>query len=689
MLFTQRTPAFDVCRQSLNLSLGRHVSNARCEPSKDNNTSENGGGFGSNGYCEITDAGSNKSSSATSDTSTPSPTNSTTNETFSRLSLEAPDDIPGGSPGPWTYTSTAEQIFSTRVFSSDSGATEMGSPMRMSRSLSFTVISSPGSTMHEDDVAPKIEEIDEDDGTISLSIHHDEPLDGKSDVPPSPTACVPRKRGRPRKHPPPAPGQAKITKGRSKTGCITCRRRKKKCDETKPACLNCQKNAVVCEGYPVKEVWKSGKQKIEEAARRQSFAILARGLPILIDGIETDIDRRFLDHFVNDFSRVLTLINDDSNPFKEILLPMATQHKGLMHSLMCLAGSHLSARDPEPSLKERKHYHFHRAITNLRTTIAAQSSTCSPSSPPSPPSSSSPSPTTTTNTKTKAKEHPESLPVEDPMIASTIALCLHTICEGETKGEYRSHMDAARYLLITQRPRNEKFRQFIVEFFQYHDVSNSVTTLDRRPVCFAGDLRLPDFVPHAQAGALLGIFDGLFHYISEITVLRDRIRRRINQGIEPAIDYQTLSEAVGIDSQIRAWEPSYPADNPNWLASQLYRQSTWVYLYRTIRPSRPDEKISQVVDDGLLYLSQLPLDAGAYSILLMPLFLLGCSAFEPYQRERVKTGFDSLQSYSSLRNIVPALRVVEKVWDVMDTSPNLSWDWEKIIDDMNMDFLIT
>jgi hypothetical protein len=72
---------------------------------------------------------------------------------------------------------------------------------------------------------PKVEEIDED----LLSI---KPTDVETGTP----APIPRKRGRPRKHPLPVPGgQAKITKGRSKTGCITCRRRKKKCDETKPA----------------------------------------------------------------------------------------------------------------------------------------------------------------------------------------------------------------------------------------------------------------------------------------------------------------------------------------------------------------------------------------------------------------------------------------------------------------------
>jgi hypothetical protein len=46
-----------------------------------------------------------------------------------------------------------------------------------------------------------------------------------------------RPRGRPRKHPIQTVEVAsKVQKGRSKTGCITCRRRKKKCDETKPSC---------------------------------------------------------------------------------------------------------------------------------------------------------------------------------------------------------------------------------------------------------------------------------------------------------------------------------------------------------------------------------------------------------------------------------------------------------------------
>lgn len=37
---------------------------------------------------------------------------------------------------------------------------------------------------------------------------------------------------------------------RTKTGCLTCRRRKKKCDETKPQCTNCIKGSFQCAGYP-------------------------------------------------------------------------------------------------------------------------------------------------------------------------------------------------------------------------------------------------------------------------------------------------------------------------------------------------------------------------------------------------------------------------------------------------------
>lgn len=42
---------------------------------------------------------------------------------------------------------------------------------------------------------------------------------------------------------------------RTKTGCITCRRRKKKCDEAKPFCENCKRIDVECGGYMKPAPW--------------------------------------------------------------------------------------------------------------------------------------------------------------------------------------------------------------------------------------------------------------------------------------------------------------------------------------------------------------------------------------------------------------------------------------------------
>jgi hypothetical protein len=89
-----------------------------------------------------------------------------------------------------------------------------------------------------DDVVPKVEEL-EDDDTIDPKIKSpsDEGDGVESSALNGSGAIARRPRGRPRKHPKsPTTAISKPPKGRSKTGCITCRRRKKKCDEKKPEC---------------------------------------------------------------------------------------------------------------------------------------------------------------------------------------------------------------------------------------------------------------------------------------------------------------------------------------------------------------------------------------------------------------------------------------------------------------------
>ena len=401
--------------------------------------------------------------------------------------------------------------------------------------------------------------------------------------------------------------------------------------------------------------------------RRYSFTIPTT-LPTLVEGIETDIDRRFLNHFIFNLSRVLTVHDENSNPFKDLLLPMATEHKGLMHSLMALSGSHVVAIEPSPAFNERQLHHFDRAITTLNTDIAAAIAN---------------------------ESEANGLIVEDPTVASTIVHSLICIVKGYTNGEYRIHMNGTRQLLAGRKSKNPAFQRFISEFFRFHDVMNSLTSLDRRPSLLedSNDCSLPDFMlkPAIQPGAglFISVLEGLFRFITRITALRDSIRTRKDRGQEPTVLYENFAEAVMIDAGIREWNPGEEPGTSRWIAAQLYRQCVWVYLYRTIQASRPSEKISSAVDDGIKYLQALPPNESTQCILLLPLFILSCAAFEPRQRPDLEIAYDNLQAYSNLGNIKIARQIVRKVWERMDMGDEKSWDWEGIMHEMGIDLLVS
>jgi hypothetical protein len=81
-----------------------------------------------------------------------------------------------------------------------------------------------------DDIIPKVEEAEFDLADVKEET-------GDTPISPTEPVRIRRARGRPRIHPPRSPTTlSKQAKARSKTGCTTCRKRKKKCDETKPFC---------------------------------------------------------------------------------------------------------------------------------------------------------------------------------------------------------------------------------------------------------------------------------------------------------------------------------------------------------------------------------------------------------------------------------------------------------------------
>ncbi|KAH8668731.1 fungal-specific transcription factor domain-containing protein [Xylariales sp. PMI_506] len=596
-----------------------------------------------------------------------------------------------------------------------------------------------------DDVltVPKLEPMEDDDFHMDdLKEAPRTPRPASDVVTPAPKAKRPR--GRPRKHPlTPHVSTNKVAKGRSKTGCITCRKRKKKCDEAKPRCMNCEKNAVVCEGYNEKTIWRSGKEKAEDERRaKQSLPVIT--LQPIFRGVETPEDMIFLNHYINQLSGVLTVEGQHKNAFKDMLLQMAVEHRGLMHSILCLASGHIDYETPYGSrlltcnpkitaetLFTRSEHHRNSAMAKFNEDIE--------------------------------RERNETGEVRKINLSvrygQMLCMLLKTIAEGSSNGEHRLHLQAYKQLIHDSPPDDSAFLVFITEFFQFHVYADE---LIRYP-----DLQSPQAPPRLatenwepglliQPVRLIGVADGLFKYLTQITTIRNTIRSNMLAQADPVVDYASLFAAAEIDAAIREWTPQWPPGDNRESVALLYKQVMWVYLYRTIYPpSSPapqptvagsststfcahptspplsptspchhpptvcdphaadrlpashgssscsraespvpirlpphhDKRITVAVEESLQILESIKPSDPCQALLLIPCLIIGCASFAPSQQAKIRAALRGVRGYTGMRNCDRMGQLLEEVWQLMDRGEwLLVWDWQAIAKRMGLDF---
>ncbi|KAI8958018.1 fungal-specific transcription factor domain-containing protein [Daldinia sp. FL1419] len=576
---------------------------------------------------------------------------------------------------------------------------------------------------------PKIEPLEDDGFQMDEVKEAPHTPTTESNAAPLPQMKLKRPRGRPRKHPlTPQVATNKIAKGRSKTGCITCRKRKKKCDEAKPRCLNCEKNAVVCEGYHEKTIWKSGREKAQEELQNR-LRLPQITLQPIFEGVETPEDMVFLNHYISHLSGVLTVEGQHKNAFKDMLLQMAVEHRGLMHSILSVASRHtdydtpygakILASNPKislASLVNRSHFHHQQAMQKL----------CEPMD---------------------NESDPKNKTNLSPRYGQMLCLLLQTLAEGNPNGEHRVHLQAYKNLIQQSPPPDDAFLIFITEFFQYRVFADE---LIRYPDIHVPRLATEDWEPwlEIKPARLIGIADGLFHYLARITSIRNTIRANMAAEADPVVDYTSLYRAAEIDSAIREWTPHWPPGDSRDRVGLLYKQMMWVYLFRTIYPpssttspstlftqstqsttngiplsptsqshsahtpplsERPmsshttpprvespapirypphhDHRITIAVDESLAILDSFKPSDPVQTLLLVPCLVIGCASFAPAQRERVRSAIRTVRGYTGLRNCDRVGEVLEEVWRLMERGDWVRvWDWQGVARSMGLDF---
>lgn len=342
---------------------------------------------------------------------------------------------------------------------------------------------------------------------------------------------------------------------------------------------------MVCEGYHEKMLWKSGREREEEGEDNFGSALIAPAYKLLtrwlerqrneslpqitlqpiFQGVETTEDRIFFSHYINHLSSVLTVEGQHRNAFKDMLLQMAVEHRGLMHSILSLAAKHIDFQTPYgtkllascpdvnlKSLMARSQHHHNAAMRQLLAW----------------------------GNRDEAPEQKANLA---PRYGQMLCLMLQTAAEGSPDGAHRVHLQAYKSLIRENPPPDKAFTTFITEFFQYRVFADE---LIRYPDMQTKRLATEDWEPwtEIEPARLIGVGDGLFHYLAKITTIRNEIRANMLAKVDPVVGYTSLYDATEIEVAIREWAPKWPAGDNRDRVSLLYKHMMWVYLYRTIHP---------------------------------------------------------------------------------------------------------
>jgi len=288
----------------------------------------------------------------------------------------------------------------------------------------------------------------------------------------------------------------------------------------------------------------------------------------IFHGVETSEDKIFWKHYCITLSNVLTVEGEAKNAFKDIVLQLATRHQGLMHSILALSSKHIDYDTPYgakllqdnldislESLNQRSNYHQEEAMKRFYDDIQ----------------------------KPEDKDDPEYKTVLSARYGQMLCLLLQTLAEGNPRGEHRVHLRAYKTLIQHSPPEDPVFLTFITEFFQYHIYADELIW---HPISGHKRLASEEWIPPRVLSPprLLGVADGLFSYLSQITTIRNNIRENMRLNTDPIVDFGTLYQASEIDTALRAWMPQWPPGDSRDKVCLLYKQMMWVYLFRTIYP---------------------------------------------------------------------------------------------------------
>ena len=478
--------------------------------------------------------------------------------------------------------------------------------------------------------------------------------------------------------------------GRVRSGCLTCKARKKKCDQQYTfldgRCKSCARLGLVCSRTPLQTVQnKMERRKNDTRKELGSFDGMYAHLPsppiwlsppLSNEGDESNIkgsycapgvstpfaklpssgngslERILLKYYMERLSPLCSILQDASSGFCNVLLPMAMEDASLLHALFAYASGHFPAIEKQPYIDPQARLRFEsKAARGLSQAIRRNT-------------------------------------ISESTIACALISSTSEVVRGDTKQWY-IHLQGAGHLIEHLGP-PERLRQtsdgsFLLLNFVYHDIMSALTTGCRPRFCKTSWMQADAY---ASADCLMGVAHEIVGCISELCVLIADANG-LDASSSDASDILRNGHRLGRLLRSSPLRPTTNLSNTNLELlihhAEGFRFAALVHLYQflsrlTTTTTAYRARISECVKELKSHLLRVPFDSYCEIGLAFPLFMAGLTAADESDcRDYVRDRLDHIQGWTGFKHTARARDLLEYLWAAGRTDWQTvlqEWDWK-------------
>lgn len=477
--------------------------------------------------------------------------------------------------------------------------------------------------------------------------------------------------------------------GRVRTGCLTCKARKKKCDgqasTSDSRCKSCIRLGLVCEQRALLRVpmrWQENDMPLEDTRQNiplpvdpippceQSSQLTGSGGEIsVVSGLGRrsfgqepfsplfssydSLQRKLLQYFLEHVAPLCSLLEQGGNSWCSVFLPMAIIDSTLLHALFTYALTHFDIAVSVTAVAPQARLQFESHVASGVSKAISQNS------------------------------------VTESTVACVLIFSTAEVCRGDTS-QWLLHLLGAGHLvqhLGARQLLRTSDGAFLLRYFAYHDTMAALST-GRRPA-IKGVYWVQDVEATVDSGdTFMGLAHHLFGHISDICLFvadiadldplveSERQLREVQRGELIAYNLRSQNLHLTIESKGKDMQPLIHH-------AEAVRSAALIHLYRHLLQLSGSSSVYQAyvqdcVENIIWHVSLVPLNRFCEFGLLFPLFMAGVGNENNASTQNyVQSRLQYIESWTKFKHVTRARELLQFLWSSGRT------DWETMLRELD------